>query len=244
MFVVFQLTVVIKRQDDCAERHFLTYQAQTDYLPATFDDGREYAGLEKSVQITEVDAGKHVEIYLRYIDTTIIVRQIGRYFTFAIRMPEEIVNMSLADDPDSIQLCAKGCPKSERINYKEFLAQKHSRLKDLTAENSVMISRDTAEEKCRSARVVDFYFDSCVFDLMTTGDSNFTLAAYHALQDVLRLHPRAASMHENRTNLDKIDQEYNIASSLLLRHNSLHRTCTLLLLVYCTVILTRISSLV
>ena len=226
---MLQLTVVIKRQDECAADRFLTYQAQTDSLPGVFDDGRSHVGPDKSVKITEVDIGRHVEIYLRYIDTTLIVRQIGRYFTFAIKMPADLIEEGIRKNPDSIQLCVKGCPLSERINYKHFLAHKHSRLK---LKNSleqtttrVAMTRDAAETLCREAPVVDFYFDSCVFDLMTTGDSNFTIAASNALKDVLRLYPQAARMHENRTNLDVIDKEY-VSSAQSVNFHRAHRTTT------------------
>lgn len=57
---------------------------------------------------------------------------------------------------------------------------------------------------------MDFYFDSCVFDLMATGDENFTLSAIIALQDELRLDPSPTL--SNRTDVD--DREENQAQSL------------------------------
>lgn len=246
----FQLTVVIKRNDDCAANRFVTYQAQTDILPGVFDDGRSAFGQEESVKITEVDPGRHVEIYLRYIDTTLIVRQIGRYFTFAAKMPEEIIEESRSYT-NSIQLCVKGCPMSERIDYKQFLARKHNKLKmknsleqmtSLTA-----MSRDVAEILCRKANVVDFYFDSCVFDLMTTGDTNFTIAASNALRDVLQLMPQTARMHKNRTDLKEIDREFTSASTSVHLQGA-HRTVTYgriterTLLLWCTSLLCLLNA--
>ena len=226
----------------------MTYQASTDDLPGSFDDGRTHFGQERSVELIEEDPGKHVEIYLRYIDTTLIVRQVGHYFTFAMKMPEEVVDHSMNNN-NGIQLCVRGCPVSELIDYREYLAQKHVRLKSLTEEDSsakVAMSRSVAEAKCKDAHVVDFYYDSCVFDLMTTGDNNFTQAAQSALSDVLRLYPQAGKMHRNRTSLQQIDKQYSSAasSSFIMRRtnsqsstfNSLQRTSQYLLLALCSML--------
>ena len=35
------------------------------------------------------------------------------------------------------------------------------------------MSRDFAIDVCKRANLTDFYYDSCVFDLMSTGDSTF-----------------------------------------------------------------------
>ena len=224
---------MVKRHDECADNHYVTYQAQSDHLPDVFDDGRAYFGKDRSVQIRAMSPGRHVEIYLRYIDTTLIVRQIGHYFTFAAKMPEEIVNRSLEQDPTALQLCARGCPPSERIDYKEFLAQKRSRLKEgldqHTVDREVAMSRETAVEKCRQANVVDFYFDSCVFDLVTTGDANFTVAASSALQDMLKLHPESARRHMNRTTLEQPDDEYANSAHAWQTLDTQHRLIVLLI---------------
>lgn len=195
--------MIIKRHDECAASHYVMYQALTNDLPATFDDGSTHFGKDKSVLISEIEPNRHVEIYLRYIDTLLVIRQIGLYITFAIRMPEEIVNSTSQEDPERLQLCVSGCPKAELINYKQFLVQTHAKFKNggNEVENLVedAMTSDLAYKLCRRVNVTDFYLDSCVFDLMTTGDLNFTLAAYRALQDVVRLDPRAAAMLENRT---------------------------------------------
>ncbi|XP_013389379.1 repulsive guidance molecule A [Lingula anatina] len=215
-----KLTVVIKSDDrieECGPSQYVLYQAQTNYLPATFDDGRWHFGVEKSVQILEKDPGKHVEIYVRYIDTTIVVRQIGRYFTFSLRMPEELVNRTRENNQDGLNLCLQGCPLSERINYKKYLATKRGRLKSEQStsdtKNGFAMSREDAINKCRTSNVVDFYFDSCVFDLMTTGDTNFSLAADVALQDVSRLYPESRKTQKNRTDLAEYDKVYSSSPS-------------------------------
>ncbi|XP_041371398.1 RGM domain family member B-like isoform X2 [Gigantopelta aegis] len=203
-----KLTVIIKKNNVCASDTFQMYQAQTDYLPSSFYDGRTDYGPHKSVELVEVEAGKHVEIHIRYIETTILVRQIGRYLTFNIRMPADIVNES--SNSNDMELCVSGCPESERINYQEYLAQRRNRITSFSGSSDaiVVMPRAEAHSICREAKVVDFYFDSCVFDLMVTGDKNFTLAAVSALQDVLQLDPDLLKSLSDRVDFSPYDQLY------------------------------------
>lgn len=43
------------------------------------------------------------------------------------------------------------------------------------------------------------YFQSCVFDLLTTGDPEFSLAAYGALEDLKALPPSKLKQNSPRT---------------------------------------------
>lgn len=45
------------------------------------------------------------------------------------------------------------------------------------------MSRKEAKAKCTETKITGFYLDSCLFDLLTTGDENFSSAAWHALDD-------------------------------------------------------------
>jgi len=172
------------------------YQAGLGYLPSTFEDGQTRYGKSHSVKLTEVDPGKHVEITLKYIDTKILLRLVGSYLTFSISMPIEILNST--SDSAVLELCTKGCPKSEIIDYQKFLSMREKEI----SETSVNMSRAEATRLCRSANLVDFYLDSCVFDLLTTGNETFKLSAYAALQDVLKLDPDFYKTQQNRTTLD------------------------------------------
>lgn len=204
------LTVRIRRNELCGANHFVTYETQANNLPSTFDDGRTHYGPGNGIELKVLEPNKHIKIHIKYIDTTILVRQIGRYFTFALWMPEEIVDDSNGNVPE---LCVRGCPKSEQINYQEFLAQKHQKLMEYKTQNKLVMSRHDAETLCRQAKVVDFYFDSCVFDLMTTGDRNFTVAAYSALHDLLKLNPEVAKSNKNRTDFHHYDQRFSGSTS-------------------------------
>ena len=243
IFCLPQLTVIVKSHpdyQDCTSRDFQTYQAQSHSLPATFVNGAAKLGPYDLLELVEVEPGRHVEIHIRYIDTIIVIRQIGRYFTFSVRMPEELVNRTsgdlTGDSSNDLDLCVKGCPAAEQINYQEYLSTRrhtkprpaHASHTHVTSSSSSsgsdakyssegvpprgrdqpMVSRVHAERVCRGAQLVDFYFDSCVFDLMTTGDENFTLSALSALRDHVQFQPSAARTMANRTSLDLYDRQY------------------------------------
>ena len=224
-----QLTVMIKKNEDCAADKFKTYMAQTDHLPGTFTDGQTHYGPERSVHLRVLEPGKHVEIYFRYIDTTIRVRQIGRYFTFAIKMPEEVVDESQKLDDE--QLCIQGCPKRERIDYQQYIADKR---KAVIERNGIKMTRNDAIELCRSEKVVDFYFDSCVFDLMTTGDTNFTIAAHQAYQDLIAMSPENVQGQENRTDFKNYDEIHSGGSRTACPSSCWILVLTVLLCLFCS----------
>ncbi|XP_076443776.1 repulsive guidance molecule A-like isoform X2 [Babylonia areolata] len=206
-----KLTVIVKSRPECGWDQYHTYQAQTDELPGAFEDGHTHYGHYRSVRLEEVSPNRHVEIVLDHIATRLIVRQIGRYFTFAIHMPRDLAHEgSTSPEPE---LCSKGCPPSELIDYRRYLAHKKEQATRLqqqrqqgssSSSGQVTVTRQEAEVTCRGAGLVDFYFDSCVFDLLATGDSNFTVAALSALQDVVRLDPSMARV-ANRTSLSVYD---------------------------------------
>ena len=267
-----QLTVLVKGNPECTKAAFQTYQAQSNLLPGTFEDGHVTYGPYKSIEIIEVDPGKHVEIHIRYIETVVSVRQIGRYFTFSIRMPEELVNKTSnfrEDIKNDLDLCAQGCPAAEQINYKEYLAKQrhkqpvHTHTSSLSSWSSgsrysssgkpsssstPLVSRDLAEKVCREADLVDFYFDSCVFDMMATGDKNFTLSALNALRDEIDFNPNILADMDGRNNLKDIDKEYYGSSSGASGHVwssrsfSSERKHLTLLLVVLTFLLTTLCS--
>ncbi|KYO48754.1 repulsive guidance molecule B isoform X2 [Alligator mississippiensis] len=192
-----KITIIFKSYQDCTDQK--VYQAVTDDLPAAFVDGTTSGGDgdTKSLRIVEKVSGKYVEMHARYIGTTVFVRQHGRYLTLAIRMPEELA-MAYEESQD-LQLCVNGCPSSERIDDSGHLPlpvmgqlPPHA---GSTQPRSVY-TLESATTKCHEKMLVkDIYFYSCVFDLLTTGDANFTAAAHSALQDVEVLHPRKERWH-------------------------------------------------
>lgn len=147
-----------------------------------------------------------MELHAGYIGVTVIVRQLGRYLTLAVRIPEELAQAY--DATQDLQLCLNGCPSSERIDQSGHLPLPFSppalglQLQQLrrpsyasqTQEYPYGATQDFsvegAKERCREKlEVRDIYFYSCVFDLLTTGDVNFTVAAHSAQKDMESLHP-------------------------------------------------------
>ncbi|XP_063820132.1 repulsive guidance molecule B isoform X1 [Pseudophryne corroboree] len=186
-----KITIIFKSYQDCTDQK--VYQAVTDDLPAAFVDGTTSGGDgdSKTLRIIEKVSGKHVEMHARYIGTTVIVRQLGNYLTLAIRMPEELA-MAYEESQD-LQLCMNGCPSSERIDEGGHLSFPVSG-KDSPNSSGQARSVYTLESAIATClekiQVRDIYFHSCVFDLLTTGDANFTAAAHSAWEDVEALHPK------------------------------------------------------
>ncbi|XP_071965905.1 repulsive guidance molecule A-like isoform X2 [Antedon mediterranea] len=194
-----KISVVIKSNAKCAEQKI--YFAESGRLPAAFLDGTNTSGPSQSVVILDVVPRKHVEIHLQYVATTIVLRQVGRFLTFALSMPRDLIQDK---EDDALQLCVKGCPARERIYFKDFLNLRYKQLDNLDPSRK-LTSRVEAVAKCKKAEVTNDYFDSCVFDLMTTGNANFSLAAQHAFMDVKRLHPNPKRVLANRTSIFEQD---------------------------------------
>lgn len=196
VFLSLQITVIFKSYQGCTDQK--VYQATTEDLPLAFQDGTRNGGQSSSLSITErggSGVGRQVKILARYIGTSIIIRRVGSYLTFAIRMPEE--NLDYSEDSGGLQLCLHGCPRNELI--KEHRLGRQSQQPRLQGTNTELgplrpphqvytVERATA--KCRETlQVEDVYFQSCVFDLLTTGDPEFSMAAYSALEDLKALPP-------------------------------------------------------
>lgn len=192
-----KITIIFKAHHECTDQK--VYQAVTDDLPAAFVDGTTSGGDgdTKSLRIVERESGRYVEMHAHYIGTTVFVRQLGRYLTLAIRMPEDLA-MSYEESQD-LQLCVNGCPLSERIDDEEGQVSAilgHSLPQNPSVQAWPGYTLATASTRCHEKMPVkDIYFQSCVFDLLTTGDANFTAAARSALEDVEALHPRRERWH-------------------------------------------------
>ncbi|XP_054854976.1 hemojuvelin-like [Eublepharis macularius] len=178
-----KLTIIFKNMKECIDQK--VYQAEIDNLPAAFEDGSMNGGERpggNSLTIHEHIPGRHVEIRAAYIGTTIAVRQAGRQLSFSIRAAEEVAH-SFTEEQD-LQLCVGGCPPSQRISRGDGCY------------SGGRVTADKAHLLCKEKLPVeDVYFQSCVFDVVTSGDANFTLAAHGALEDAKMFHPDAKKLH-------------------------------------------------
>ncbi|KAM8973966.1 repulsive guidance molecule A isoform 1-T1 [Pelodytes ibericus] len=194
-----KITIIFKNFQECVDQK--VYQAEMDELPAAFIDGSKNGGDKSganSLKIIEKVAGQHIEIQAKYIGTTIVVRQVGRYLTFAVRMPEEVVNAVEDKDNQGLYLCLQGCPQNQQIDFRTFHSQtpETGLRKHGMGSSAASFTPQMAGAKCKEKLPVeDLYFHSCVFDLLTTGDVNFTLAAYYAFEDVKLLHSNKDKIH-------------------------------------------------
>ncbi|XP_061098929.1 repulsive guidance molecule B-like [Conger conger] len=168
-----QVTLIFKASAGCSEAR--VYQASAEDLPAVFGDGTRSGGAGSSLRVSG-GAGR-VRVEARHAGTSVSVRRAGRYLGLAVRMPEAALGSS--QDEGGLQLCLHGCPLSERVETPPP-APPHSPAR--TAE--------WASARCREAlQVEDGYLRACVFDLLTTGDAQFTQAAQGALEDLQALPP-------------------------------------------------------
>ncbi|XP_018864510.1 hemojuvelin isoform X2 [Parus major] len=179
--VTSKLTIIFKNMKECIDQK--VYQAELDNVPAAFQDGSVNGGTRpggSSLAIREHSPGRHVEIRADYIGTTIAVRQAGRQLSFSIRAAEEVAQ-AFTEEQD-LQLCVGGCPHSQRMSR--------------SPRGRGRVPAETARALCREMLPVeDVYFQSCVFDVVTSGDANFTMAAHGALEDARLFLPDAEKLH-------------------------------------------------
>ncbi|NWH87070.1 RGMC protein, partial [Aegithalos caudatus] len=179
--VTSKLTIIFKNMKECIDQK--VYQAELDNLPAAFQDGSVNGGSRpggSSLTIRERIPGRHVEIRARYIGTTISIRQAGRQLSFSIRAADEVTR-AFPEEQD-LQLCVGGCPRNQRMSR--------------SPRERGRVPAETARQLCREMLPVeDVYFQSCVFDVVTSGDINFTMAARGALEDARLFLPDVEKLH-------------------------------------------------
>lgn len=211
--------MIVKSLPGCTDQKM--FEATKDFLPSTFVDGTTNSGdpntnsisgasyyiassfdnrgaeseHRPAVLVRAMEPDRHVEIHLRYISTRVVIRRAGSYLTVAIKIPEEVLVQRTS--LNTLQLCITGCPSTERINYKEVLAYPEYYVKKWGARSPAM-SREQAMDICRQAGVTDFFFDSCVFDLLMTGDETFKDSALAAMNDIRQLYPPYRKHYETR----------------------------------------------
>ncbi|XP_050690623.1 repulsive guidance molecule A-like [Eriocheir sinensis] len=172
-----KVTVLVKEHGSCGGER--TYEASAEALPRAFVDGTTWTGGSASrphTQVQERVPGEHVLITVAYINATVAVRKIEKYLTVHVTLPESEVG-----EGEEMQLCVGGCPDNERLP---------------TAPPPPVASPAMAKSQavilCKEYNMTDYYLDSCIFDLMATGDKSFRVAALTAQRDLWEHDPVGA----------------------------------------------------
>eukprot|EP00795_Rhopilema_esculentum_P006491 gene6491-11946_t len=193
-----KITVLIKKSKHGCTRQKV-YQAQVGYVPSTFRDGTIETGPANcKTRLVKEPNADGVRLYICYLNTTILIRKVGKYLTFNIRTPENYVRQSRG-------LCVTGCPLSEMIDYNGFFGEHPNSV--LFGSAQPAMRQIDAVNQCKKANLTDFYYDSCVFDLISTGDSRFSNAAFRAMQDAVAMDPKLRLRRSNSVVLTYLDGE-------------------------------------
>lgn len=189
-----QVAVIVKPYGDCAapDGQHLTYFADQGRLPLIFDDATTPLS---GVEIVETVPAELVQVHIHHVSTVVSVRLVGRYYTVSVLQPSTLTTRSdLAVELASTQLCQSGCPHSETVNLATFFrqtARRQNKAKRTTGrwDRKIVIALPVAVRMCGDAVGLSGYLtDSCVFDLLNTGDLSFAqLSAKSALADVRRV---------------------------------------------------------
>jgi len=187
------------------------YVATSKYLSDEFQDGSETNGPPScQTTVTKHDTDT-VKLTSCRSNTTILIRRVGIYLTFNILSPFDIVNTSSG-------LCHKGCPVEEQVDYPSFFHELiHQNDVSGHGDSLPRTSYQEAMRLCSQSNVTDFYYDSCVFDVITTGDRQFRLAAKLAMQDALNMNPKLRLRRENSVVL-RVVQSASLSSGRTLTH--------------------------
>lgn len=127
------------------------------------------------------------------------MRQIGNeYLSVGIRIPEKVLN-GTKNNPDIIplrQLCVDGCPSSEAVNIREWVTNFS------TGSSTQRAAYAVAQKACQEKSVTDFFYDSCVFDVLLTGEPLFSNMAHGVYEEVKKYASRQPRWR-NRTQLEQ-----------------------------------------
>lgn len=135
----------------------------------------------RSLTVRTESLGRHAEVRAAHIGTLLVVRQSGRSLSLSVRSPRDIAE-DFGPDQD-LQLCVWGCPASRKLDT-------------LRPPPPLEPASPGAEAHC-AARLPaqDVYYQACVFDLISDGDLNSSVAAVGALQDARSMMSDAERVH-------------------------------------------------
>lgn len=179
-----KITIIFKNMRQCVDQQL--YQAELDNVPAAFADGSVWSGERRghhSLTVRSQSPGRQAEIRAAHIGTLLVVRQSGRSLGLSVRSPRGVIE-AFGPEQD-LQLCMWGCPASQRLNTL------HPQSPDPPPPSAL-----GAHAHCGALLPsLDVYFHACVFDLITSGDLNSSMAAVSALQDATSMISDIQTLH-------------------------------------------------
>lgn len=187
--MIFQITVSFKQvHAECVSNK--VYEATSEYLPNVFKDGTYFTGPKGCRTEVLKETSNQIIIQSCSLSSTIVIRRVGEYLIFNIQSPFVLVNQTTG-------LCTNGCPANELVDYETYFENDVNSVESGYDKDSTSISKRIAMEICENANLTDFFFDSCVFDLMTTGNNEFSEAAMLAMMDTKTYDPKIRLRREN-----------------------------------------------
>lgn len=187
--MIFQITVSFKQvHAECVSNK--VYEATSEYLPNVFKDGTYFTGPKGCRTEVLKETSNQIIIQSCSLSSTIVIRRVGEYLIFNIQSPFVLVNQTTG-------LCTNGCPANELVDYETYFENDVNSVESGYDKDLTSISKRIAMEICENANLTDFFFDSCVFDLMTTGNNEFSEAAMLAMMDAKTYDPKIRLRREN-----------------------------------------------
>jgi len=194
------------RGGDCGAaggRH-LTYYADEGRLPVTWNEDAPDAAAAEGVQIVETRAAELVEIRLLHAAAVVSLRLAGRYYSVSVLLPSFTLRAGNSSaELAAAQLCRAGCPRTQLVDLDAFFrrtARRQAKAKRTTTtgrrrdddddggKGAAVLPLRVAVSTCgEAAGLYGYLADSCVFDVLNTGDLSFArLSSRAALTDVRR----------------------------------------------------------
>lgn len=205
--LIFQITVSFKQvHAECVSHK--VYEATSEYLPNVFKDGTYFTGPKGCRTEVLKETSNQIIIQSCSLSTAIIIRRVGEYLIFNIQSPFVLVNQTTG-------LCINGCPADELVDYETYFENEVNSVESVYDNDLTFISKRIAMEICENANLTDFFFDSCVFDLMTTGNKEFSEAAILAMMDAKTYDPKIRLRRENSMILETTLTDDNVKKESL-----------------------------
>ncbi|KAK6010095.1 hypothetical protein OSTOST_24912 [Ostertagia ostertagi] len=106
-----------------------------------------------------------------HIQSSVHIRRRGPYLSVSVIVPINLQGTLTSSE----SLCTTGCRNRSIIEIDKVLAASSKYARCYARKLHVPIK--LAIERCKTVNATDRYFDACVFDLMLTGNNNYSSIA-------------------------------------------------------------------